>query len=425
MLGSTLRILIVGGGIAGLATARALRLAGFRPEVTEWQSTPMAIAGGIYLPGNAARALRELGLDSPVRPLGQVIARQRFLDVRGRRLCEVDLGLLWGGVGECRALPRAELHQVLLTAAGGEVRYGTAINTLELIRDAVTVTFDDGRQCEYDLVIGADGRHSTVRTLAALGGPARPVGQVVYRSVVTGGPRVTDWTVLLGHHCAFVVVPMGAGRLHCYADETCADLPDDPIARLRERFAEYGGPVPAVLDAIRSVRVGLSDEVELGRWSRGRVVLVGDAAHATAPTLAQGPRWHWRTPWCWLGHSWRRTPSVRRWTATRVVGARVRNGCWTGPATGTGPGTCRHRCAIRCCADVAPGSSPSTTGYYSTPRNRAPRRQPNGAGRWTAPTARPATRRRSRRCWGLFSPPRYGQQRINSACGSDLWAQWD
>ncbi|WP_329111124.1 FAD-dependent monooxygenase [Micromonospora sp. NBC_01699] len=288
MLGSTLRILIVGGGIAGLATARALRLAGFRPEVTEWQSTPMAIAGGIYLPGNAARALRELGLDSPVRPLGQVIARQRFLDVRGRRLCEVDLGLLWGGVGECRALPRAELHQVLLTAAGGEVRYGTAINTLELIRDAVTVTFDDGRQCEYDLVIGADGRHSTVRTLAALGGPARPVGQVVYRSVVTGGPRVTDWTVLLGHHCAFVVVPMGAGRLHCYADETCADLPDDPIARLRERFAEYGGPVPAVLDAIRSVRVGLSDEVELGRWSRGRVVLVGDAAHATAPTLAQG-----------------------------------------------------------------------------------------------------------------------------------------
>ncbi|MEV4625856.1 FAD-dependent monooxygenase [Micromonospora sp. NPDC049523] len=288
MLGSTLRILIVGGGIAGLATARALRLAGFRPEVTEWQSAPMAIAGGIYLQGNAARALRDLGLDSPVRPLGQVIGRQRFLDVRGRRLCEVDLGLLWAGVGECRALPRAELHQVLLTAAGGEVRYATGINTLELTREAVAVTFDDGRQGEYDLVIGADGRQSTVRSLAALGGPARQVGQIVYRSVVTGGPRVTDWTALLGQHSAFVVVPMGAGRLHCYADETCADLPDDPIARLRERFAEYGGPVPAVLDAIRSVRVGTSDEVELGRWSRGRVVLVGDAAHATAPTLAQG-----------------------------------------------------------------------------------------------------------------------------------------
>ncbi|RKR90489.1 2-polyprenyl-6-methoxyphenol hydroxylase-like FAD-dependent oxidoreductase [Micromonospora pisi] len=288
MLGSTLRILVVGGGIAGLATARALRLAGFRPEVTEWQSAPMAIAGGIYLLGNAARALRELGLDGPVRPLGQVVGRQRFLDVRGRRLCELDNGLVWAGVGECRALPRADLHQVLLTAAGGEVRYATGVDALELSPEGVEVTFDDGRQGEYDLVIGADGRHSTVRTLAALGGPARPVGQVTYRSVVTGGPRVTDWTALLGQHSAFVIVPMGAGRLHCYADETWGEIPVDPVARLRERFAEYGGPVPAVLDAIRSVRVASSDEVELGRWSRGRVVLVGDAAHATAPTLAQG-----------------------------------------------------------------------------------------------------------------------------------------
>lgn len=288
MIGSTLRILIVGGGVAGLATARALRLAGFRPEVTECQSAPMTIAGGIYLLGNAARALRELGLDGPVRPLGQVIGRQRFLDVRGRRLCEVDLGLLWAGAGECRALSRAELHQVLLTGAGGEVRYDTGVCAMELAPDLVTVTFDDGRQAEYDLVIGADGRHSTVRALAALGGPARPTGQVVYRSVVTGGPRVSDWTSLLGQRSAFVIVPMGAGRLYCYADETVDELPADPLARLRERFAEYAGPVPAVLDALHEVRVGRSEEVELGRWSRGRVVLVGDAAHATAPTLAQG-----------------------------------------------------------------------------------------------------------------------------------------
>jgi 2-polyprenyl-6-methoxyphenol hydroxylase-like FAD-dependent oxidoreductase len=159
---------------------------------------------------------------------------------------------------------------------------------MELAPDLVTVTFDDGRQAEYDLVIGADGRHSTVRALAALGGPARPTGQVVYRSVVTGGPRVSDWTSLLGQRSAFVIVPMGAGRLYCYADETVDELPADPLARLRERFAEYAGPVPAVLDALHEVRVGRSEEVELGRWSRGRVVLVGDAAHATAPTLAQG-----------------------------------------------------------------------------------------------------------------------------------------
>jgi 2-polyprenyl-6-methoxyphenol hydroxylase-like FAD-dependent oxidoreductase len=288
MIGPTLRILIVGAGIAGLAAARALRLAGFRPEVTERQSGPMALAGGILLLGNAARALRDLGLDSPIRPLGQVSGRQRFLDVRGQRLCEVDLGLLWAGVGECRALPRAELHQVLLTGAGGEVRYDTQVCALELTPHAVTVTFGDGRQAEYDLVIGADGRHSTVRALAALGGPARPTGQVLYRSVVTGGPPVTDWTSLLGRRSGFVIIPMGAGRLYCYADETGGEPPVDPVARLRELFGEYGGPVPAVLDVLGQVRVGVSEEVELGRWSRGRVVLVGDAAHATTPTLSQG-----------------------------------------------------------------------------------------------------------------------------------------
>ncbi|GAB2937662.1 FAD-dependent urate hydroxylase HpxO [Micromonospora polyrhachis] len=288
MPGSTLRILVVGAGIAGLAVARTLRLAGFRPEIVERLPAGRPVETGIYLPGNAARALRELGLDGPLRPLGQVIGRQRFFDAAGRQLCEVDLGRLWSGVGECRALPRAELHQVLLTAAGGDVRHGVDLCRLDLAADAVTVTFDDGQTAEYDLVIGADGRRSVVRTLAALGGAPRPAGQVVYRSVVTGGPRVADWTALLGQRASLIIIPMGAGRLYCCADEAGTLLPSNPRARFREVFGDYGGPVPAVLDALDRVRVEVTEEVELGRWSHGRVVLVGDAAHATAPTLSQG-----------------------------------------------------------------------------------------------------------------------------------------
>ena len=288
MPGSTPRILVVGAGIAGLAVARALRLAGFRPDVTEKLPDSVVDGMGLYLPGNTARALRALDLDGPVRPLGHVIQRQRFLDSDGRLLCEVDLSRLWSGVGDCRALPRAELHRVLLTGAGGEVRYDTEVRGLELGPHAVGVTFADGRTAEYDLVIGADGRRSAIRTLAALGGSARPAGQVVYRSVVTGGPRVADWTSLLGQRAGFVVMPMGAGRLYCYADEAGGKPPADPTARLREIFGGYGGPVPGVLDAMESVRVEVTDEVDLGRWSRGRVVLIGDAAHATAPTLSQG-----------------------------------------------------------------------------------------------------------------------------------------
>lgn len=282
------RILVVGAGIAGLTTARALRLAGFRPEVVERHPATVVPTSGIFLPGNAARALARLGLDDPLRHLGQVIRWQRFLDERGEQLCRVDLAALWDGVGECRALPRDELHQVLLRGAGGEVRYGTEVTALHPRTDGVEVVFGDGTRREYDLVIGADGRRSAVRAMAALGGPARPTGRVVYRSVITGGPEVTDWTALLGDRCGLVVVPLGGGRLYCCADETGSAAPADPLDRLRQVFGGFGDPVPAILAAIRTVQVALTDEVQLGRWSYGRVVVVGDAAHATSPSLAQG-----------------------------------------------------------------------------------------------------------------------------------------
>jgi FAD-dependent urate hydroxylase len=288
MLGSTLRVLVVGAGIAGLAAARALRLAGFRPEVVDKLPASTVAGAGIYLPGNATRALRELDLDAPVRPYGEVVCRQRFLDSHGRPLCEVDLGALWGEVGESRALPRADLHRVMLSGAGGAVRHETALTRLDILDGTAKVEFGNGATAEYDLVVGADGRRSAVRALSGLGGAAVPVGQVVYRSVVTGGPKIDDWTAVLGKRAAFVVVPMGSGRLFCYADESATAAPDDPLARVHEVFGGFGGPVPEVLDAVEKVQVAVTDEVEIGAWVRGPVVLVGDAAHATSPTLAQG-----------------------------------------------------------------------------------------------------------------------------------------
>jgi 2-polyprenyl-6-methoxyphenol hydroxylase-like FAD-dependent oxidoreductase len=286
----TLRILVVGAGIAGLAAARGLRVAGFRPDVVEELPASMSPAAGIYLPGNASRALRLLGLDAPLRPLGDLIFRQVFQDSRGRELFEMDVAALWAGVGESRALSRADLQQVLLTGVGGEVRYETAVRDLQIVDGAAKVEFGDGSIAEYDLVVGADGRRSTIRDKAGLGGPATPTGQIVYRSVVNGGPSISDWTALLGRRSAFVVMPMGGRRLYCYVDETAPELPTpaDPLARVRELFSSFGGAVPAILEAMEKVSVARTDEVVLERWSRGPVLLVGDAAHATAPTLAQG-----------------------------------------------------------------------------------------------------------------------------------------
>jgi FAD-dependent urate hydroxylase len=286
----TLRILVVGAGTAGLAAARGLRVAGFRPDVVEELPATMVPGAGIYLPGNASRALRHLGLDAPLRPLGNLVFRQVFQDARARPLFEIDVAALWAGVGESRALARADLQQVLLTGVGGEVRYDTAVRDLEIVDGAAKVEFGDGGIAEYDLVVGADGRRSTVRAKAGLGGPATPTGQIVYRSVVSGGPPLSDWTALLGRRSSFVVMPMGGRRLYCYADETAPDLPNpaDPLARVRQLFGAFGGPVPPILDAMEKVQVARTDEVVLDRWSRGPVLLVGDAAHATAPTLAQG-----------------------------------------------------------------------------------------------------------------------------------------
>src|SRR4051812_8905312 len=175
----TLRILVVGAGIAGLAAARGLRVAGFRPDVVEELPATTIPGAGIYLPGNASRALRQLGLDAPLRPLGDLIFRQIFQDARGRTLFEMDMAALWAGVGESRGLSRAALQQVLLTSVGGEVRYDTAVRDLEIVDGAAKVEFADGSTAEYDLVIGADGRRSTIRERAGLGGPARPTGQIV------------------------------------------------------------------------------------------------------------------------------------------------------------------------------------------------------------------------------------------------------
>jgi 2-polyprenyl-6-methoxyphenol hydroxylase-like FAD-dependent oxidoreductase len=293
MVDPGLRVLVVGAGIAGLAVARALRQAGFRPRVVEKLPATTVAGAGIYMPGNGARALRALGLHEAVRPLGSVITRQRLHTQRGRLLADVDVTQLWAAVGECRGLPRADLHEVLLAGAGGEVAHETAVTGLEIVDGSAKVEFADGSTGEYDLVVAADGRRSRVRGMAGLGGSARPVGQVAYRAIVSGGPDIDAWSVWLGGPTSILAVPIGDGRLYLYADELAPrgrqpTPPDDPLARVRELLRPYGGPVPDLLALVDRVQVAVLEEVDVPTWVRGPVVLIGDAAHATSPNMAQG-----------------------------------------------------------------------------------------------------------------------------------------
>jgi 2-polyprenyl-6-methoxyphenol hydroxylase-like FAD-dependent oxidoreductase len=157
------------------------------------------------------------------------------------------------------------------------------------------VEFDDGSTSDYDLVVGADGIHSQVRQLIVGAGVVRPVGQLAWRFVTECPPAVTTWTVLFGRRVSFLAVPIGQGKVYCYCDALPTSAPrqegDDVTGQLARLLAELAGPVPVILDMLRrndAVYVAPIEEVILDDWSRGSVLLIGDAAHATSPNMAQG-----------------------------------------------------------------------------------------------------------------------------------------
>ena len=302
MGGSPLRILVVGAGIAGLAVARALRLAGFRPDVTEQaaargvdrdrplparQRRPRAAPARPRRPGTPARAGRSTGSASSTPP--------------ATPLCEVDLD---PALGRRRRVPGAAPGRTAPGAAHRRRRrraHGAEVCTLDLLPGAPSPSASPTAPItEYDLVVGADGPRSAVRALAALGGPPRPVGQVVYRAVLRDGPPVTEWTALLGQRAGFAG---GADRrraaLLLRRRGRRPSVPADPLARLRERLRRLRRAGARGAGRARDeVHVGVTDEVELGRWSGG-----GCCWSVMPPTpprrrCRRARRWRWRTPWC-------------------------------------------------------------------------------------------------------------------------------
>jgi 2-polyprenyl-6-methoxyphenol hydroxylase-like FAD-dependent oxidoreductase len=297
------KVLVVGGGIGGLSTAISLRRRGIDVDVVELNPKWDVYGVGMIQPPNALRALGQLGLARECVEAGAPMDGTRSHDRNGNVLADIDFELPPGVPSPpMNGLPRPALHKILQSHTldlGADVRVGTTLTALVQTADAVDVGFTDGTMRTYDLVVGADGVNSQVRQIV-FGDEykAEYSGQVCWRYNLPKYPGLTRLWMFNGPKGRSGFVPLGEDLMYILLIEKPPEdrpihLPQEGLAELfRERLAPYGGPVAEVRDQIVDDSQVVYRSVDTifmpAPWHRGRVLLIGDAAHATTPHVGQG-----------------------------------------------------------------------------------------------------------------------------------------
>jgi len=298
---SALRVLVVGGGITGSMLTIGLARRGVDVELAEISQVWTGIGHGITMQGNALLALRKVGVLDEVLAQGVPFENVRMRNADGSLIVELttprtggpDLPATFGSL-------RSSLQAILCRAAyasGARVRLGTTVDSLTAQAQGVHVTLSDGTSSRYDLVVGADGIYSSIRRMIGIGTVAAPVGMGIWR-VVAKRPPEMDCAELYYGGPRFKAGYSPISDELCYAFVLDHNLDRSLIgerragAQLREHAAGYGGTWGTIRD-------GLADDVIVNYqwiesillpdpWFRGRVIVIGDAAHACPPLIAQG-----------------------------------------------------------------------------------------------------------------------------------------
>ncbi|WP_427164498.1 FAD-dependent oxidoreductase [Streptomyces sp. C1-1] len=295
-------VLVIGGGAAGNAATILLRRAGLAVDLIEAKDDWNATAGsGITLQGNALRVLRELGVWEQVKASGFGFGSVGITAPDGTVL-HVARDIHTGGddLPATVGMQRPQLQRILIDAvraSGASVRLGTRAESLEQDGDGVTVHFTDGTQGRYDLVIAADGLGSTTRAAIGVTAKPEPTGMAIWRVAAPRPAGVTRTDLAYGGP-AYIAgyCPTSDTTIYAYvveANRDRASIPPQTYADEMRRLASaYGGFWPEITPHITdpaTVNYTWFDRLLVeGSWHRGRVVLVGDAAHCCPPTLAQG-----------------------------------------------------------------------------------------------------------------------------------------
>jgi 2-polyprenyl-6-methoxyphenol hydroxylase-like FAD-dependent oxidoreductase len=291
-----MKILVVGAGIAGLALAKAFEQRDIVVDIVERQADVQTAGMGFYLPGNATRALKQLGLLPEVQSKAVVIRRQVILDSRARPLSDIQVDDVWSKTGACMSMPRGELHGILRRSLQRtRIRHGKSVtDIMQPSPDGCEVIFDDGTVEHHDLVIGADGINSKVRAAVLSGEAPRYTGNVCWRFITANTIGIDCWTVMLGNGRTLLAIPVSASDVYVYADMAVAEDESRSIAAtasLSSLFAGFDGPLLPLLDGATphsGIHFDRIEQVRLGKWVDGRVVAIGDAAHACSPSMAEG-----------------------------------------------------------------------------------------------------------------------------------------
>lgn len=294
-------VLIVGGGIGGLTLAAALGQRGILAEIVEIKPENKVLGVGIIQPGNALRALDSIGVMDDCLAAGFPTDEYRYFDGPGNLLAKLNLlRIADPRKPAINTLPRPALHRILVGAAeraGAKIHLGTTVADLRQHDAGVDVTLSDGSQATYDLVVGADGIRSPIRKLI-FGDRFEPnfTGHGVWRFTAARPPELTYHAIYLGTGLKAGLIPLTNETLYLLLVSNepgnPRKPPEDLLPELKRKLASFGGLVPKVVESLDAatevIYVPIEEVILPAPWSVGRVVLIGDAAHASGPHIAQG-----------------------------------------------------------------------------------------------------------------------------------------
>ncbi|WP_197380136.1 FAD-dependent oxidoreductase [Mycolicibacterium mengxianglii] len=289
------QFVVVGAGIAGLATAAALQRRGCSVTVLEAR-TDTSSGAGISIWPNALAALDEIGLGDAVRAAGGRVTGGALRWYDGSWLRRPATERLTTALGEPLVVVRRGTLADILAGAltPGTIRFGTTVTALLLTAEGVRLSLSDNSDIHAAAVVGADGTHSVVAQHLNGTLPHRYAGYTAWRGVARyrldaelAGETLAPGAVV-GH------VPLGDDLTYWFASERAPEgrfAPEGELPYLATRFGGWADPVSAIIGATAPgevLRNDLYDRASARQWTRGPVVLVGDAAHPMRPHLGQG-----------------------------------------------------------------------------------------------------------------------------------------